>query len=1187
MGAKTRIAVLASGTGTNAENLMETMSSHWEIVGLICDNPHAEIVQKKEKWNIPFALIPFKKEESRAKENFEQALLRQLDIWQVDLICLAGFMRILSSSFLKRFYDKKWQVSRVINIHPSFLPYFPGKDAYTQAFKANALYSGVSIHFVNEKIDGGPVILQEKFKRDPSDDLASFTAKGRHLEYKLYPQALNMILSKHTTSRIRVLVMKKNKEEREIIRCPFYTIESPYLSDGKLKERLEQGEDVLHDSVLESLHFERPYFVKKPSHVVAITFRPGVTDNTAQTAQEALTICRLQGRVASGTLFFIFGKTDKTVEELAFARWGNPLVHLIQITSWEEFSSSFFSNPKLPHISKESKAVVEEIPLDLSDEELLNLSKSRHLALSVLEMKHIGRYFRVQKRWPTDVELEIIAQTWSEHCKHKIFNGQVDYREDSLPRGCLPLGNKKINSLFKTFIKGATEKLDIPWTVSLFHDNAGIVRFDSQIDLAIKVETHNGPSALDPYGGALTGILGVNRDILGCGMGAKPIANMDVFCLAPPSWPSKEEEYRAPMGVPLPYDVLVGVHKGVEDGGNKSGIPTVGGGFYFDGDYAGRPLVFCGTVGVLPRKLPDGREASCKYARVGDRIVMIGGAIGADGIHGATSSSLQLDESTPVSMVQIGNPLVQKRMADFLLIARDKGLYSSITDNGAGGLSSSVGEMATATGGASLDLSLCPVKYPGLKPYELMISESQERMTLAVPPEKINDFLSLAEKMDVSATDLGHFDDSGYLIVTYKEKIVARLSLNFLHESLPPLQLKAVWDGPRKRPYWGYTRRQKNFEKEKEKSDFYQTTLLSLLSSYNIKSKENWLHRYDHQVQGATCQGPYAGLGSRKHIGKGKGPGDGALVWLYPHGGEKKNIIALGCGMAPLISVFDPYLMAQFAVDEAIRNVVASGGDPETCCLLDNFSWPDPVESRDNPEGTYKMGQLVRACQGLHDICLAYKTPLVSGKDSMKNNFKGKNRRGDPISMSILPTLLVTAMAKGTLPFTCTTPFKREGSSVYLLGQNSHGLEASEFSTLFDLKNQPLPSLDISLNKKLYTHLHKAIKHHLISSCHDLSEGGLMVALTESIIGGSYGAVIDLNLDEDPIGTSEFLFGEAPGRFIVSVYPESIDLFEKHFKEFPCTYLGQVKGSELIVNNRSRSLINVNILDLENAWRSS
>lgn len=918
---------------------------------------------------------------------------------------------------------------------------------------------------------------------------------------------------------------------------------------------LKTLKEVFEDPVLSLLHTAPRAANNPPAYVAEISFRPGVTDNPARAAEEALALTGVQTVVASGSLYYMYGDIDRAgAQKIASGLLANELIQKVEVWSWDEFRAlPRFENVTLPKTVISHPPKAEEISLELDDADLEKLSADRLLALSLPEMLHIRDHFRGLKRNPTDVELEILAQSWSEHCKHKIFAATVDFN------------GEKIESLYKTYIKRATKEIEqergLTWLISVFSDNAGIVRFDDNVDLCIKVETHNSPSALDPYGGALTGILGVNRDILGAGLGARPVANTDVFCFAPPSMPEKGFEQFMPEGPKAPRRILEGVHKGVEDGGNKSGIPTVNGAFFFDRDFAGKPLVFVGTVGVLPPKLPDGRLSAEKKCSPGDRIMMVGGAIGADGIHGATFSSMEMNENAPATAVQIGDPLTQKRAMDFLLEARDLGLYSAVTDNGAGGLSSSVGEMAQMTNGAELDLALCPVKYPGLSPWELMVSESQERMTVAVPEKHKKAFLDLAARRGVSATDIGRFKDDGKLTVFYKDEKVADMSLAFIHDSLPPLRLKAEWTGPRMRGPWSPTSGIRDVTQPAPAK--ISDALLHLLASPNITSKEKWVRAYDHEVQAATHLKPFAGASN-------DGPSDSGVIWLGPHGGAEKNGAAIGCGMAPRLSPHDPYLMAQYAVDEAVRNVVASGGDPDMLCLLDNFCWPDPVESKKNPDGAYKMGQLVRTCQGLYDICKAYGAPLVSGKDSMKNDFRGKDKRGEQINISILPTLMVTAMARVTMGTTPGTAFRVAGDLIYMLGSEGRGLAGSEYASHFG--GEGLPAIDMQANLALYRAIYKALQEGLFQSLHDISEGGLLVALAESAVGGRLGATLDLS------SSPEALFSEAAGRFVASVSPDKKAAFEKAFPA--ATALGTVGGDVFAVAGEA-----IPLQSLVTAWK--
>ncbi len=920
---------------------------------------------------------------------------------------------------------------------------------------------------------------------------------------------------------------------------------------------------ILQEGLLGAGEFE---FDRPISYVAEVFFRPGVTDNSAHSAEEALSCAGLKARVARGKIYFFGGDNldQNLLNTFCHGGLANPLIEQVSLYPFEQWQRDHWKFLDFPEVDIHHNSDYSVINLNLSDDELLSLSNERCLALTLNELHFVRDHFNDEQviksreraglpAQPTDVELEVIAQSWSEHCKHKIFAAAIDYQEGELPSGMKRIGSQKIDSLFKSKIRKATqdvkEKFQIPWLVSVFSDNAGIVRFDPELDLCIKVETHNSPSALDPYGGALTGILGVNRDILGCGYGARPVANMDVFCFASPDYPLKGEESYMPADLLTPAQLLEGVHQGVEDGGNKSGIPTINGAIHFDQDYAGKPLVFVGTVGAMPHQLTSGTPTSQKNAAPGDRIYMVGGAIGADGIHGATFSSLELNENSPSTAVQIGDPLTQKRVMDFLLEARDLELFSCVTDNGAGGLSSSIGEMATLTNGAKLDLALAPTKYQGLAPWELMISESQERMTFAVPSRHASAFEELARRRGVSATDLGEFTNSGDLEVFYHQKLVGCLNLHWLHEALPQMKLEARYNGPRARTSW------RPESKALVPSDF-KDSLLSLLSSPNIASKEGLIRRYDHEVGAATALKPLGGVHSH-------GPNDSGALWLGALGGSPDGAISVGCGLSPKYSLVDPYLMALRSVDECVRGMVGSGGDIKRMCLLDNFCWPDPVKSAKNPDGDIKLGELVRTCAGLYDICLSYGLPLVSGKDSMKNDYRGKNKAGETKVISILPTLLVTGMSYAPMAHLCDTSFKNVGDVIYLLGHRpSDGLTlaATEFSSLYKVEDEQTNQfyqVDLELLRKRYEKIYHAHSLSLIHSCHDISEGGMAVALAESMIGPELGVL--LNDKTEALTDQLFWFGESMGSFVMSVSPQRAPEFEELFGD-ECKKIGTVSS---------------------------
>ncbi|MFH1017652.1 MAG: AIR synthase-related protein [Pseudomonadota bacterium] len=963
------------------------------------------------------------------------------------------------------------------------------------------------------------------------------------------------------------------------------------------------AEDIFSDPVLQSaIHSRRPRdyrFTRAPSYVLVIRFKPGVTDNVGHSATEALAVAagRKAGngvRVHSGKIVFLYGRLDASdSQRIAEGFLANALIEDVDVFPWREFNTSArFRNQRVPEVHLPPGVHTEHISLNLTDGEWEDLSTRNLWALSPGDFHRIRAHFAgdvVRKervriglgREPTDVEMEIIAQTWSEHCKHRIFNAHIDYTETAGP-GIL-LGDKAIDGLFPTFIAGVTraiaDRRRLSWLISVFSDNAGVVRFDPHVDLCAKVETHNTPSALDPYGGALTGILGVNRDILGCGMGARPIANTDVFCFAPPGrWAEKE----LPIGLKHPRRILEGVHAGVQDGGNKSGIPTVNGAFWFAPGYAGKPLVFCGTLGILPTQDIDGRAAARKAAKVGDILVMAGGAIGKDGIHGATFSSLELTEGSPATAVQIGDPMTQKRLLDFILEARDEGLYSCITDNGAGGLSSSIGEMARFTNGARIDVARAKTKYPGLRPFELVVSESQERMSLAVPPDRLDRFRDLAERRGVEISVLGELTDSGVFQIDFDGKTVGCLGLDFLHEP-PLLRLTARWFRPTdaQLDLMGYTfggGEKRPHRKPGNGTRFLKECLLGLLARPNICSKESLVRRYDHEVQAATHIKPFVGP-------RGRGPSDAGVIWMHPHGGGERSAVAVGCGIQPGLSDIDTFRMAQAALDEAVRNCVAVGGDVDHTALVDNFCWPDPVETPKNPLGSFKLAQLVRACRGLFDLADCYGTPFVSGKDSMKNDFVGKTSAGKPVKISVPPTLLVTAISRiEDISFTVTSEFKEPGHLVYLLGRTARGLAGSELSRMLDLAEAVLWEFEPETALTLYRRIFSAHRLGLLRSCHDISEGGLLVAAAEAAIGSNLGVHLEIE-KPDAEHLLEFCYGEAPGRFLVSVEPVQSGTFENHFDGCPLVRLGTVTSKpEFRVLSGGRCVLSLPMAALARAW---
>lgn len=933
--------------------------------------------------------------------------------------------------------------------------------------------------------------------------------------------------------------------------------------------------------------------------LVEIAYRPGVTDTLAITARQALDIAGESGAsaavVQTSRLFVVRANDAERDEvELAFKPFWNPLVQSAIFFSRADWDGGARPPELYPEVRLAERTEPERFDVaSMGDGELDRLSTSRLLALSLPEMRAIRDYYRDQRTvelrdrrglsaQATDVELEMIAQTWSEHCKHKIFNAEIEYSESAA--GGSGISTQTIRSLFKTYIKSTTDELKPtrPDLKSVFTDNAGVFEFDEGTAVCVKAETHNSPSALDPYGGAITGIVGVNRDILGTGMGAQPLFNTDVLCFAPPSTPETE----VPAGLIPPKELLAGVHRGIVDGGNQSGIPVAAGGFVFDPSFMGKPLVFCGTGGIMPTQV-RGRPAWEKRIAPGMVAVMVGGRVGADGIHGATFSSLALDETSPSSAVQIGDPIIQRRMTDFLLEARDSGLYEGITDNGAGGLSSSLGEMAESSGGVRIDLDACPLKYPGLAPWEILVSESQERMSLAVLPEKLGDLISLAARRGVEATAVGEFTDSGLVEATYGGKTIGLIDMEFLHKGLPTMHLKAEWTPPEAQTHT-----------LPDRAD-WTGALLAVLSDPDVASKEELVRQYDHEVKGISVEKPCTGLGR-------DAPSDGAVLKpLY----SSWRGLTVTHGICPRLSAHDAGAMALAAVDEAYRAHIALGGDPDGAVALDNFCWPDPIQSPSNPDGEYKLAQLVRACRALREACLAYGLPLVSGKDSMKNDAFAGGRR-----ISVKPTLLVTLVGViDDVRKAMSTDFLAPGDLVYIVGGTSGELGASIFERVLSGPAAaalpgplgPCPLASPREHLAVYRVLAKAISGKIVRSCHDLSDGGLAVALAESCLGGRLGA--DIRLDalpgrHDPSAAGEeaswrktasapaaarALFAEDPGRLLVSIRPEDRERFERSMAGLPCRILGETtREPRLRASLAGRVVLDATLPAIERAFKT-
>jgi phosphoribosylformylglycinamidine synthase II len=763
-----------------------------------------------------------------------------------------------------------------------------------------------------------------------------------------------------------------------------------------------------------------------------------------------------------------------------------------------------------------------------TDQQLMELSNELGLALSLQEMKQIQAYFKKQKRNPTDVELQTIGQTWSEHCCHKTFKGKIR------------LNGKEIDSLFKTYIAKATREINPKWCISVFEDNAGIISFDKGYAIAAKVETHNHPSAVEPFGGAATGVGGVIRDILG--VWADPIACTDVLGFGPLNY----DYTKLPPGMKHPKYVYLGVTAGIGAYGNNMGIPTVNGAIYFDESYTGNVVVYCGCIGLLPL------SKFKKTAEAGHIILIAGGKTGRDGIHGVTFASAELTEkSEEISRpaVQIADPIEEEKVKRALMKIRDLGLGSATTDLGGGGMSSAIGETAERFGcGATVDLEKVPLKYAGLAPWEIYISESQERMLVTVPPENLEKALGVFENEDVEVTAVGKLTRERRLQIRFQGAIVADIDMEFLFEPAKSTKTATIEPSKLEEPQFP------------EPVDL-NGTLLKLLSAPNIASKEGVVRTYDHEVKGNTALKPLHG----EHAG----PNDASII--KPLDNSWKGI-AISCGMNPNYGKIDAYWMAASAIDEAVRNNVAVGG--RRIALLDNFVWG-------NPEKPERLGSLVRACEACYDIATAYRTPFISGKDSLYNE--------SPLG-PVTPTLLITAV--GIVPdirSSVSVDLKKPGNLLYIVGKTFKELGGSEYYKLKDFLGKSVPTVRAVQARKTYYALTKAIGAGCVKACHDLSEGGLAVSIAEMAMASDYGAEIDLpKVPSEPLKRDDFtLFSESNSRFLVEVAEKDRDTFEILMKGRVYAEIGKVtKKPRLLVQGLNRSnVLNATIADLHTNWK--
>ena len=908
-----------------------------------------------------------------------------------------------------------------------------------------------------------------------------------------------------------------------------------------------------------------------------VGFRPGVRDNPGSTAVEAiqdlLDIPFEKGNAVYTSKRYCLCGSDfnrNDVEKIARELLANDIIQQWKIYSKEDWNPKEGIGYIIPKVELNHTPTVTTLTVE-SNERLKILSQERNLALQDSDIPVIRKYFlkenvlndrkTVNLSDPTDIELEYISQARSDHCNHNTFRGRFHYTD-------LDSGKTEvIDNLFKTYIEAPTLKIqsEKEWVISVLWDNAGVGKLDDDHYYVITGETHNSPSNMEAYGGSLTGIVGVYRDPLGTGKGAKLIMGAYGFCVG-------NRDYNGPLKPKLhPRRLLDGVIEGVRDGGNKSGVPTPFGQVIFDHGYLGKCLVFVTALGIMPSSIAN-KPSEKKETQNGDLIIMSGGRVGKDGIHGVTASSEIFSENTPAGHVQIGDPYTQKKMHDFLLEVRDENLITFITDNGGGGLSSSIGESARFSNGCIVHLDKVPLKYEGLDQWEIWISESQERMTIAIRPENLDRFMALSKKHAVESTVIGEYTNSGKLHILFNGKTCAYVDMDLLTAGFPKWAFDAKWRSPSMRGLC---------EPVIKSPEDLSQILLDILARPNICSKEWIARQYDHEVQGTSIIKPL--IGEDRDI-----PGDASVI--CPVLGRKKGL-AFAQAIIPMYSKIDAYHMTACTIDEAVRRLIATGAQLDHIGGVDNYCWPNiQYHEKDNPDGKFKAAQLVRSCKALKDLCLAYKIPLLSGKDSMYVDGHLAGKYGENHKISALETLQFSAVGCVNDINNCITlDFKKAGDKIFVLGETRDELGASEFYEHLGYTGCNVPEVIPQQFLPMYSALNKCIEKGIVSSVHGVYRGGLAVHLAMCSMAGNLGLSVDINNipQKNELSFEKLLFSESSGRFIVSLSSENADEFEKLFQDFPCKCIGNVLKTDVfqIKSKTDKYVINLSVSEMKNAWK--
>lgn len=891
-----------------------------------------------------------------------------------------------------------------------------------------------------------------------------------------------------------------------------------YRVEGVTEEEAQRlRETLLCEPIDQESTLNKPLITDTP-HIVEVAYKPGVMNPESEAIIKAAKDLGINVAAADSSTEYGFNGSV-TSEQV-----GLVVDRLLMNKTVERI---IYEKPQTLLISGEVGSVATVAIRNALPEKLMYLSKDK-LFLDINEMQVIQDHFRNLGRDPTDCELEIIAARWSEHCGHKTFKAKV-----------IVDGIEK-HPLF-TRITETARKYFGDEVVSAFDDNSGVGKFYQGLAIAGKVETHNKPSSIEPYGGAATGTGGVIRDDMGTGQGAKTIISTDMFCFAPPDL----DQSQLPQGTLHPDYLQRRVVAGVRDYGNRMGIPTNNGSVHYHEDFRANPTVIVGAYGIIPEE-----RAQKGKPRLNDLVVAVGGRTGRDGIHGATFSSGESTDRTinvNSSAVQIGNAIEEKRMADALLEARDKDLIRAITDCGAAGFSSAIGEMGEDIG-VTVDISKAPLKYPGLTPWEIWLSESQERMIIAIDPKNIEEFLEVCRKYNVEATVLGHFDGSNKLKVKFGDQTVADLDYEFLKDGLPQRVMKA------------HHERKVFEERELDWPKNWVETLKKVMSHGNVCSKEPIVRQYDHGVQGTNALPPFSGVNH-------DGPNDAIVI--TPILGKPYGMV-VSHGLNPILNRIDPYWGSVWATVEAMANYVAVGGDPKSALLINNYIWPFPDEEA--------MGSLDKSVDAVVDCMNALQRPVISGKDSLSSTYRGK----DGTVIKIPPVLCISVF--GRIPDvekTVTSDIKKTGSTLFLVGKLDKNMGGSTYYDINGIVGNEVPKVDLEILPKILSSVHSAVKSGEVLACHDVSEGGVIGAVSEMCFGGDCGVVLNLEASES---LDKFLFNETAGCFVVEV--ENEEKANGLFKGIPHMTLGKTQAKKTIeVLADGLEVFSVPTDELKQAWQ--